>query len=359
MIWYTQEGSEAFNQMIHETLQELSEEVKQAVGPSFEALVLSGGYGREEGACVIREGRESLYNDLDLFLITRSPYRITPAVREVQRTYEHLLKVDVDIGAPLTVSDLHRLPHELMWQDLLYGHVVLSGPEDVITGNCPEALKGALPQVEAIRLLLNRGSGLLQAIREAHALSDPAHQLPDPDFIRRNMQKAALAFGDGLCIVHGTYTVHLPDRLDRLQSIMDRIPTVIAQRVHDLYRDAIVFKQRPDSFDTTGPSLQDLLDQAELWVELFLYVEEVRTGSRYATAQSYRDDRRIRERAQHSGRRLLRNLLQNARRSRVSLRYPREELYRDLTVLLSQPQPHEPSWQQQTQTFLHTWNRYN
>jgi len=60
MIWYTRQGSEEFNREIHTTLKKLAHDIEEAVGDRFVALVLGGGYGREEGACVLRDGRESL-----------------------------------------------------------------------------------------------------------------------------------------------------------------------------------------------------------------------------------------------------------------------------------------------------------
>ncbi len=359
MIWYTRQGSEEFNREIHITLKKLAHDIEEAVGDRFEALVLGGGYGREEGACVVRDGRESLYNDLDLFLITTDPYTIPATVRSIQKRYEEILGIDVDIGAPLTKRDLSRLPNQLMWQDLLHGHVVLSGPKDIITAHISRRLYDPLPHVEAIRLMLNRGSGLLQAIMESESSKGSGHSMPDPDFIRRNYYKTTLAFGDSLTIVHDSYTVHLPDRLSHLESVISQVPEPFRTAVPGLYKDAITFKQQPDAMDQEQPSTDLLTETAELWVGLFLYIETKRTGRVFENPHSYIEDTFIREPEQHKGKYLIRNLIRNAASGKISFRYPRERLYRDLVRLLSAPEPHSDSWTEDAGNFLDVWKLYN
>ena len=52
-----------------------------------------------------------------------------------------------------------------MWYDLLNGHIVIKGPSDILSAHAPAALKKTLPVIEATRLVLNRGAGLLWALR--------------------------------------------------------------------------------------------------------------------------------------------------------------------------------------------------
>ena len=49
MRTYSKDGSDQFNEYLDSVLTSLSEEIAQAVGYPFVALILAGGYGRGEG----------------------------------------------------------------------------------------------------------------------------------------------------------------------------------------------------------------------------------------------------------------------------------------------------------------------
>ena len=70
------------------------------------------------------------------------------------------------------------------------------------TIRAPSALHEPLPAIEGARLLLNRGAGLLWAMRVVQGHESP----PDVDFVRRNYWKCALALGDALLIAHQRYS---------------------------------------------------------------------------------------------------------------------------------------------------------
>lgn len=357
---YAREGSVGFNEFIGKTLKSLAKDVRNAMPADFVALVLGGGYGRGDGACVLREGKESLYNDFDLFLIVEKNMAVPPDVIAVTKKYEHMLNIEVDIGKPLTVNDIKHLPLQLMYQDLLQAHVVLLGDEKILTENAPSYLLEPIPQVDALRLLLNRGSGLLQAIREAQALTlDPAHQMPDPDFIRRNREKCTLSFGDSLLIQAGNYVPPLHERLKRVKGIKPTIGFQNLGELKGLYEEAVTFKLRPDSLPFQQNTLEDLRLIAGYWVSVLLYVESKRTGKSWASASAYADDSFIRENEQHTHKKIPRNLVKNFKRGKVSLRYPREQLYRQLAGLLDNVQVSNPKWNREAEAFLSLWKIYN
>lgn len=368
MTWFTREGSQAFNERIGQILDEFAIEVAQEVGAGFQALILGGGYGRSEGACVLRDGQESLYNDLDFFLIAGPGYRLSDGISRITHAYAQRLGIEVDIGRPLSIADLNTLPNQLMWHDLVNGHVVIRGDQTILTANTPTWFTGPVPQVEALRLMLNRGSGLLQAIIEADASqTDEHHALPDPDFIRRNQAKCELAFGDSLLITAGTYTVSLPDRLDRLKMTLST-DSPIAQKVASAgaaawlvsgYDRAITFKQRPDTFPTEQPSLASLLETARQWTTLVMLEEQQRSGRIWSGPSQYAEDRFIREPDQHTLKSIPRNLVKNLRVGHLSLRYPRETLYTSLMQLLCAPDPGSPRWDSAAAQFLPLWHRFN
>jgi len=359
---FTKEGSALFNQEVEVIINTFAEEIRTAVGTSFEALVLGGGYGRGEGACVIIDGKESLYNDLDLFLITGDSMDLTDEIKHIAHRYEKILGIDVDIGKPVTLKELRLLPHQLMWQDLIAGHMVLAGDKEIITANAPAWWGKTLPKGEALRLMLNRGSGLLQAIIQAHNLGlNDDHRLPDSDFIRRNYQKCTLAFGDSLLITYENYPVPMQNKAAALQALSIELDDGIKQDVLRFFEQAIIFKSRPNAPDlsTAQPDMNTLMHVAKLWVELLLLMESVRTGKKWENAAAYAADSFIREPDQHKGRLLIRNLIKNCKSGRPSFRYPRELLYQELTGLLNSIKPDQQAWNKRAENFLTLWNLYN
>lgn len=357
---YTRKGSSEFNAYIDSTLSQMAEEFRTATGEAYIAVVLGGGYGRAEGACVTKNAQEALYNDLDLFLITKEHMPVPEAVEAVAKKYEKILGIDVDVGKPLTLEDIAHLPHQLMWQDLYYGHTVLNGDKEVITAHVPDYLTKPLPAVEALRLLLNRGSGVLQAVQHGYCTKTiSGYTLPDPDFIRRNYQKCSLALGDALLISARTYTVKLEERLARLDALLPELSLAHKQSIRELYSNAITFKQEPDTFPPEQYPLETLFEMAELWGAVLLYTEQKRTGKEFLTLTDYSRDSFIREPDQHRGKQLIRNIVKNIKRKKFSGRYPRETLYRQLAELLATPQPGTPGWDAQARAFYHLWLKYN
>ena len=362
MKTFTKEGSEYFNKEVGQIISTFAEEVRTAVGGNFRALVLGGGYGRGEGACVTRNGRESLYNDLDLFLITGESMDLTDEIKHIAHRYEKILGIDVDIGKPIPLKDFRNLPHQLMWQDLIAGHMVLAGKEELITANTPTWYGKTLPRGEALRLMLNRGSGLLQAIIEAHKMNTQTeYQLPDNDFIRRNYYKCLLAFGDCLLITYENYPVPMQDKASTLETMAIGLEEETKKEVLRLFKLAVIFKQSPDFsvLSADQPDMTTLMHTASLWITLLLLMETVRTGKTWKNASAYAADSFIREPEQHKGRMLIRNIIKNFKRGRISLKYPRETLYREAAELLNSIHPGDYTWDRKADGFLDLWKLYN
>ena len=105
--------------------------------------------------------------------------------------------------------------------------------------------------------------------------------------------------------------------------------------------------------------MKDLLEIATFWKDILLYVESRRTGTKWDSTMAYSQDSFIREPDQHTAKRRLRNLVKNIRLKRVSMRYPRERLYRQLAALLDHGNPAEEKWLQEAQNFLQVWSQYN
>ena len=220
----------------------LVDDVCAAVGAEIEALkiprlagvVLGGGYGRGEGGvleeckienvkCKIVEGGASnvgcrLSNDLDFFAVTEhgapeaeTIASIAAALEPLSKKWTKKLGVDVDFA----VKTPWRLKHDesrVMVQELLRGYCDVAGEKgEAMFAGLRRVDAAELPWSEAVRLLMNRGMGLLLAkckienveckIGEAGEESGSSVR----DFINRNINKCVLGAGDARLIAKGAY----------------------------------------------------------------------------------------------------------------------------------------------------------
>nr|WP_319472970.1 hypothetical protein [uncultured Sphaerochaeta sp.] len=346
---YSYAGSDIFETFLGTTLKNLGGQIAQGFETHCLAVILGGGYGRGEGACVVHEGEERPYNDFDLFVVTDQAMNIPQAVHDVRKAYEQQLGIDVDIGKPLPYTSLAKLPHTLMWQDLLDGHKVIYGETDILKKAMSKSMMQPLPKREAARLLLNRGSGLLQAMKETQV-----KRSEDPDFIRRNYQKCALALGDALLISASVYKPPLVCRREQIM-LLSQLPS---PQIRDLYQHASDFKVQPDD-SYSEPSKEEIQKMADLWVQVFLQTEQERTNRSWKDIYAYAKDGFIREPLQHTPPLLARNLAKQARLGKLSWRYPRERLYGMLGILLFEGNTDNKTWQEKVESFLRVWKTCN
>jgi hypothetical protein len=299
---------------------------------------------------------EQPYNDLDFTLIVRKK-RIVPhhALHRISRRYEEEIHIEVDLSRPLTVDDIKRWPRWLMWRDLLHGHIVVRGKTDILTANAPKRLFLPVPLIEATRLLLNRGAGLLWALRVVRGYDD----LPDPDFVRRNYHKAALALGDALLMAFERYTTAYEGREQRLRLLMNDEPSVCDTEVETLYDTALTFKFRPDHVADCDPTESQIDRLFRLWERIWLVVETRRTGRPWSAMDAYTAWDGLREPDQHRPACWPRNVIHNRRLGRWSLIYPREDLYRALPRIVASSQSADASWEAVSKDFLERWKRFN
>lgn len=355
MNTYAHHGSQSFNEWMDDILRRFTQEVEEALGGNLVALVLGGGYGRGEGGIEVIDGQERPYNDLDFTLVVKKTSTVPHAeLDRISRTYAKELEIHVDFSRPLTVAAVRAWPPWLMWYDLLNGHMVLSGAPEILTINAPDGVRQAPPPVEALRLLLNRGAGLLWAMRVARGFQ-PA---PDRGFVVRNYYKLILALGDALLIAYSRFATPYRGRDDLLATL-----EADESAVHDLgllaaYRDALRFKFSPHEFDEGKIDEATLQAAAQLWGNIMLHTEQRRTVRTWKNMATYAADEMIRETAMHTLVEVPKNVVRNLRCQRLSWRHPREWLYREITELLTAT-PTPENWAERSATALAIWDRYN
>jgi len=354
-LQYARHGSAEFNARMHQWLTALAGEVRALLGDNLVALILGGGYGRGEGGVLLVAGEERPYNDLDFTLVVHRQADIPEeALESVRHRYERLIGIAVDFSRPLTLDAVRRWPFTLMWSDLLHGHAVLEGPADVLTANAPSMPSGRLPAIEATRLLLNRGAGLLWSMRVLRAAEPP----PDADFVRRNYFKCALALGDALLISYGRFATPYTGRDRLLAGLLPECRPVLSFDLACLYDEALAFKFQPGE-SARQFSDTDLRTLASQWGEVCLQVENRRTGAAWPNLAAYVRDGRWREPAQNSLRHWPRNLVRNRQCGAWSVHYPRERLYRQLPALLGLGESSVHDWAESSERFLAVWKRVN
>lgn len=349
---FARQASPAFNDRLRGELAAITRDVSAVVGRALEALVLGGGYGRGEGGVVRVDGVEQPYNDLDLFLFVRPWARVDgQRLARVLAPHANRLGIHVDVSRPVRLDEVPRWPPALMWLDLLEGHAVLSGPRDVLTSRAPAWTGRPLPAVEATRLMLNRGAGLLWAMRVQRGIEPP----PDPEFVRRNAYKAALALGDALLILHGRYRSRCEGRDALLVALAAERAEVRELDVAAWHREALAFKFRPDQAPRQAWTVTDLEAVCRAFVRVFLAVEAARHGRTFADAKAYGAWDGDREAGEAGVPGCLGNLLRNLRRGHPSLRSPRDRLYRALPGLVDPVSFDAADWPATSGRWLEDW----
>ena len=232
-------------------------EIKAALSGRQLCAVLGGSYGRGDGGVRLDRENGILYNDLDFFVFARQrSAEDEKLLKEIAEKYEHLLKVDVDFSAIMSVQDIKNNSARLMMQELKRGYYLVYG-EDLLQEYLPEIPSEKLPFSEACRLLLNRGMGLLFAGEKIFNKSD------ETDFILRNIYKAVLGSVDAMLIAEGNYRWKLDERLAFVEA------SDLPSEWKALYSEAVDFKRSPNrqlKEDMTGfwKSVQKLFQAAIL-----------------------------------------------------------------------------------------------
>ncbi len=223
----------AMDRRVGEAIKAIGAEIDALRVPRLQGVVLGGGYGRGEGGV----GDNALSNDLDFFAVTEEGASaaeiaaIGTALEPVSRRWTEQLGVDVDFA----VRTPWRLRHDqarVMIQELIHGYFDVAGKKGA------EMFKGievrppsAFPWSEAVRLLVNRGVGLLLAnerMQSSTLNSQPSTLSP---FILRNINKCVLGAGDARLIARGGYLWKAEDRAAALGE--------------PLYSAAVAWKFRP------------------------------------------------------------------------------------------------------------------
>jgi hypothetical protein len=342
------EGSREFNNWFWTKLCELGVRVAEVLQDDLVALILGGGYGRGQGAVSIETGLEMPYNDVDLFMVTKTP---TPkhleGLSKIAKEYEHMLQVSVDFSRPQTIKMIRNWPCVLMWQELALGHKVLHGPRDVIDRNVNKSVRLRLPLIEASRLLINRGAGLIWAER----VIEGAEPAPDSTFVARNYFKCALGIADAVLIARGQYSSDPQTKFQRMDILLARNDS-FANRIDalELLQSGLAFRRAPGK--PYGISTQNCQLLAQTWMTTFLWVESQRLRKEFNSVQDYARWRGPRESHKYG---ILGTIASNRKRGHWSWINPIDQVYRSLPGTMQSLQGNVQAFVQTSGATLDQW----
>ena len=218
---FTGTGNAEAEGILTRALPEISGDISRAVPHGIAGVYLGGGYGRGEGGVFVKaDSHAALYNDLDFFVFTNelvpSQRRaVNAALEKVSRKWTERLGIDVDFSPAKNVGALAQVENTLMFQELRNGYVYILGDPALPLRAIAELSPDRLPLSEALRLMLNRGMGLMFAGEKL------AEKSVDTNFILRNFNKCALGCGDALLISRGLYRWKISERAERLANMQN------------------------------------------------------------------------------------------------------------------------------------------
>ncbi len=333
---FTIDGSSALESHLAATCERVLAGVKSLVpAAKLDGVLLGGGYGRGEGGVLKTAAGDQPYNDLEFYVFVRG-YPIL-----AERKFRHPLHklgenlspeagLEVEFKV-LTLEKLRRSRPSMFYYDLVAGHRWQLG-DDTLLADCVQHRDAAkVPLYEATRLLMNRCSGLLYA---AERLVRKNFGEAEADFVGRNLAKAQLAFGDVLLAANGQYHWSCRERHVRLAQLtaVENLPLPDLIRHHAV---GVQFKLHP----TRSTESRDILSArhsalSELGQKLWLWLESKRLKKNFTSIRDYA----FAKTNLCPETSTLRNRLVNFRTFGASglayAGYPRERLFRSLTLLL-------------------------
>jgi len=247
------------DRLVEDSIRAIGAEIDAVRVPKLLGVVLGGGYGRGEGGvATMPGGSQRLSNDLDFYLVVEDGSSAAEmesasrALEPIARRWSERLGIDVDFCPPKTPWRIRHDQERLMIQELLHGYFDVAGEKgEVLFSGVERRQPSEFPWTEAVRLLVNRGAGLILA-----RTSD------DPQFVVRNVNKCVLGAGDALLIARGGYRWRAEERAKALG-----LP---------LNADAVAWKFRPRAEGVCG-----LEEAREIWLSATREVMEIgrRAGS--------------------------------------------------------------------------------
>lgn len=178
----------------------------------YDAIYLTGSFGRGEGSVRFDGIRWRGVNDYDLLVVLSQQTDDDMRLRALGRELAGTLKIDfVDLGS-ISRGSLRSLPVTIQNYDLKYASLLITGRD--VRAEIPDFNHADIPAFEFARLLCNRTAGLLTA-------NLPERQ-DSTDYRTRQFVKACLAVGDVAVYLRRGYHPLCGERLEWFRALVQR-----------------------------------------------------------------------------------------------------------------------------------------
>ncbi len=287
---YTADGSPEAESRVREDLDRIvSTTLRHLPEESIDLIAVGGGFGRGEGG-VIRnsEGTLHAFNDYDIVVLTTGRPDGDGLLAAAPGLAGEIGVDFVDFGI-LDRGALDRVAPTVFWYEFLAGHRVLHGPQDALAG-IPRIDPATMDAIEATRLLINRGMGLLWAWLH---LEDAGKNAKTYDGLRHRftvnaMHKAVLSMGDAALIRSSRYHLSYRERARLIASPGVTLPPGFSEDFRSAHGAATRFKLHPEIPPADLPELRDRWHTIRSWHEAFFrWVEEERLGRSIGAWKNY------------------------------------------------------------------------
>jgi len=212
----------------------LVNETLAALSTPPDAILLCGGYGRDEGAWYVNEkGEVCPYNDYDIAIITDNPLS-RPEKNSLRKRLAGLIGikwVDIDFYSQGVLRELKSTIHNV---DLLYASSILCGDIDLHKIN-PHVDAKKIGEWDIVKLFNTRMWTFLGSWEGDFRDLNPEEAM----FFQNQMAKAALAAVDMILVNKKEYTPSYCQRVDKVKSYLTNV------NEKDIVTWAYQFKTRP------------------------------------------------------------------------------------------------------------------
>lgn len=247
-------------------LKEVARTLALAVGSRARAVLVTGSFGRDEGALVATPGGQFIpHNDVDLVLVVDGGAKaVRRPVAQLSHAASQRLGWEVEAW-PVDAMDLVQPPRTLFWLDVaLGGHKVVWGSTRGLQLDTMRASE--VPLDEAGRLLANRATGI--AISRLSGLrNDLASAI-------RHAHKAVLACGDATLLLTGRYRGRLLERCALLRASAD-----VDRELALKFEEALRYRVRPDLWRAPGEPTAWIEETYQAVAKWHLALEARRRGT--------------------------------------------------------------------------------
>ena len=280
------------DRLITRHLGDVRSAIRRQVGAgNLAGVALFGGYGRREGGVVFGNSGARPHNNYDLLVVLEGvsrwgSKRLERRLRASSVELATRLGVGVDISA-IGRDALRQVPPQIFWYDVRRMHVIVDGPDDLLS-IIPEYRLPQIPQPEKARLLLNRAA--LLAINRLIWRTSGGHPSEwQRKVMIKHVAKAILGYGDAVLLASGGYEVSYRKKVLALSEAATATG-MVNEAFLELHHWATNFRFRPDysslDRDDIAHTMESVLLEGQ---RIHRWFEEQRLGALASDWADYLD----------------------------------------------------------------------